>query len=91
MARRVNPWRACAARVTVLGLCVSVCLLLTLGVHVRGLRHLVGVCVCVSGTMSPATTRNGASNQRYLRLQRNLKNILNMAFSPKMLCAKVMV
>ena len=37
----------------------------------------VCVCVCVSvcqsGTTSPATTRNGTSNRRYLRLRRNLK------------------
>ena len=54
-----NPRHACA-RVTVLGLCVS---------------------VCVSSTTSPATTRNGASNRRYLWLRRNLGNILNTAFS----------
>ena len=51
-----------------------------------------GLCVCVSGTTSPATMRNWASNRRYLylRLRRNLGNILNMAFSLKMLCSKVM-
>ena len=36
------------------------------GAHARGLRYLVCVCVCVSvclsGTTSPATTRNEASN-----------------------------
>ena len=46
--------------------------------------------VCVSGTTSPATRRNGASNRRYLRLLCNLGNVLNMAFSLKMLCSKVM-
>ena len=33
------------------------------------------------GTTSPATTLNEASNRRYLRLRRNLGNVLNMAFS----------
>ena len=55
---------------------------------------VLGLCVCLSvclsGTTSPATTRNRASNRRYLRLRRNLGNILNMAFSLKMLCSKVM-
>ena len=49
--------------------------------------------VCVSGvsdTTSPATTRNGASKRRYLRHRRNLENILNKAFSLKMLCSRVM-
>ena len=41
--------------------------------------------VCVSGTTSPATMRNGESNQRYLQHRRNLENILNMAFS---LCSR---
>ena len=32
--------------------------------------------VCVSGTTSPATMRNGESNRRYLRHRRNLENML---------------
>ena len=48
VAADINPRRACA-RVTVLGLCVCVC-----------------VSVCPACTTSPATTRNGASNRRYL-------------------------
>ena len=39
---------------------------------------VLGLCVClsvcVSGTTSPVTTRNGASNRRYLRHWRNLEN-----------------
>ena len=75
------PRRACA-RDMVLGLCVCcvccVCVCLS-------------VChVCLSGTTSPATTRNEASNRRYLQLRRNLGNILNMEFSLNMLCSKVM-
>ena len=33
------------------------------------------LCVSLSGTTSPATTRNGASNRRYLRPRRKLENI----------------
>ena len=66
--------------------------LLTLGAHAPAGYGTWSVCVsvCVSGTTSPATMHNGAYNRRYLRLQRNLGNILNMAFSLKMLCSKVM-
>ena len=50
----------------------------TLGAHARGLRYF-GLCACVClsvCTTSPAITRNGASNGRYLRPRRKLENIL---------------
>ena len=43
----VNPWRACAARVTVLGSCVCVC---------------VCVCVCLSAPFQPLRVKVSPEN-----------------------------
>ena len=56
-------------------------ILLTLGAHARGLRYLVCVCVCVSVCPAPRVLPLRATERRYLRPRRKLKNILNMAFS----------
>ena len=59
----INPRRACAARVTVLGLsvCVSVCL---------------SVCLFY---LNSGTTGNKAARERYTRLQRNNRSKNNVA------------
>ena len=75
MLRIINPRRACAARVTVLGLSfrLSVCL-----------------SVCLSVTTFSATTRDKAAKKRYQRVQYHAGLILKMAIFVKVLRSKVM-
>ena len=49
-------------------------------VHAVCVYVSVLLTVCVSGTTSPATTRNRESNRRYLWHRRNLENILIWRF-----------
>ena len=83
----VNPRRACAARVTVLGLCVcvSVCLCVCLSVCLS-----VCVSVCLSVTTFSATTCNETAKKRYQRVQCHNGFIFKMAILIKMLRSKVM-
>ena len=71
----INPRRACAARVTVLGLsfCLSVC-----------------PSVRLSGTTYSGTTRNKAAKKRYQRVQCHTGLIFKIAIFVKVLRSKVM-
>ena len=71
----INPRRACAARVTVLGL---------------SFRLSVRLSVCLSVTTFSATTRNKAAKKRYQRVQYHTGLILKMAIFVKVLRSKVM-
>ena len=73
--RRHDPRRACAARVTVLGL---------------SFRLSVRLSVCLSVTTFSATTRNKAAKKRYQRVQYHTGLILKMAIFVKVLRSKVM-
>ena len=71
----INPRRACAARVTVLGLSF----------------HLsVRLSVCLSVTTFSPATRNKTAKKRYQRVQCHTGFILKIAFLVKMLRSKVM-
>ena len=69
----INPWRACAARVTVFGLCVCVC---------------VCVCVGAT-YMYSRTTRNMAAKKRYQQVQYHTGLIFKMVIFMNPLCSKV--
>ena len=71
----INPRRACAARVTVLGL---------------SFRLSVRLSVCLSVTTFSPATRNKTAKKRYQRVQCHTGSILKMAFLVKMLRSKVM-
>ena len=71
----VNPRRACAARVTVLGL--SFC-------------PSVRLSICLSVTTFYPATRNKTAKERYQRAQCHTGFILKVAFLVKMLRSKVM-
>ena len=71
----INPRRACAARVTVLGL---------------SFRPSVCLSVCLSVTTFSATTRNKAAKKRYQRVQYHTGLIFKMAIFVKALRSEVM-
>ena len=53
------------------------------------MRMVLGVSVCPSGTMSPATS-DYAQLSVQPKVRTAMGNIINMAFSLKMLCSNVM-
>ena len=63
----INPRRACAARVTVVVLCVCMC---------------VYVCVYVC-SLIPAASHIGITKERYQRILHNTGIVLNFADFPK--------
>ena len=69
----INPRRACAARVTVVVLCVCMCVCVYVCMY---------VCMCVCPLIA-ATSHIGITKERYQRILRNTGIVLNFADFPK--------
>ena len=76
----INPRHACAARVTVVVLCVCMCVCMYICVY---------VCMCVC-PLIPAVSHIGITKERYQRILRNAGFVLNFADFPKNASFKIM-
>ena len=65
----INPRRACAARVTVIVLCVCMCVCMYVCMY---------VCMCVC-PLIPAASHIGITKERYQRILRNTGIVLNFS------------